>query len=113
MLQYVCVVEYVSININFRSYCIIIYHAKIHCYLPLSAFVAATIHRRQPKEDNREDTERKVELAAISHARRSGSHTKVAKSAYQFCTVIPQYNGNLENKYKCSFRQVFVISENV
>jgi hypothetical protein len=77
------------------------------------AFVAAAIHCRQPKQDNREDTERKVELAAISHARRSGSHTKVAKSAYQFYTVMPLYKDNLENKYKCYFRQVFVISENI
>jgi hypothetical protein len=101
MLQLYVLQNVFSINANFRSYCVI-YHAKIHCCILLIAFVAATIHCRQPKEDNREDIERKVELAAVSHARRSGSDTKVAKSAYQFCTVIPQYNENLENMYVCT-----------
>jgi hypothetical protein len=79
-----------------------------------ACFIAAAIHCRQQKEDNREDTERKVELATIFNTRCPGSHKKVAKSLYLFYTVIPQHNENLENKLKLSLRQLIVISkENV
>jgi hypothetical protein len=59
-------------------------HNDMSRCLLLIVLIAATVHRRQPKEDDREDTERKVELAAIFNARCSGSHTEATKSVYLF-----------------------------